>query len=197
MPNKLAGVERWRWTRHCGGVIERTVLHRLQALRNLPHVAVWSTGFSHNGSIPLRYTADGEGVSPPLNWRADPEAASFGLLVEDADAPAAHPLVHARAVNLNSTSRALAEGALSSPHHNGSLVDPALHSAFRQAWLPPHPPIQDPEHRYAFQIFALRFEPRFTRAPCRSEFIEMVLEFATAGGCVIGTYQRPRLLYRT
>jgi phosphatidylethanolamine-binding protein (PEBP) family uncharacterized protein len=190
------GAERWRWTGNRDGVIERTVLHRLHALRNLQPVPVWSTGFLHNGSIPLRYTADGEGVSPPLNWRGDFEAASFGLLVEDADAPAAHPLVHARAVNLNSISRTLAEGALTSPHHDGSLIDPALHSSFTQAWLPPHPPLQDGEHHYAFQIFALRFEPRFAKAPCRSEFIEMVLEFATAGGCVIGTYRRPRPLYQ-
>jgi hypothetical protein len=36
----------------------------------------------------------------------------------------------------------------------------------------------------------LRFQPRFSKPPGRNDFIEMVLEFAFAGGCITGTYQR-------
>jgi len=172
--------------------IEKIVLHRLCLLRNLQHLVVESAGFPDHGKIPVRYTADGAGISPPLRWRCEAPAASYGLLVEDVDAPVAHPLVHAMVVNLNTVTHALAEGALNSPTHNGADIDPALHARFKQAWLPPHPPVQDKGHRYAFQIFALRFEPSFVKPPGREEFIETVLEFATAGGCTVGTYERPR-----
>ena len=110
-------------------------------------------------------------------------------MMEDADAPAGHPLVQAMVVGLSGANHSLAEGALSSPYHSGASVDPDLHASFNQAWLPPHPP-QDGVHRYAFQVFALRFPVRFTKPPGRNDFIEMVLEFAFAGGCIVGTYER-------
>jgi len=172
--------------------IEKIVLHRLCLLRNLQHLVVESTGFADQGKIPSRYTADGAGISPPLRWRGDAPAAGYGLLVEDVDALVAHPVVHAMVVNLNTVTHALAEGALNSPTHDGSQVDPDLHARFKQAWLPPHPPPQDREHRYAFQIFALRFQPSFVKPPGREEFIETVLEFATGGGCTVGKYERAR-----
>jgi phosphatidylethanolamine-binding protein (PEBP) family uncharacterized protein len=169
--------------------MEKIVLRRLSLLRNLLPLTVTSPAFADSGAIPARYTADGEGLSPPLRWHQDSQAAGYGLLMEDADAPAGHPLVHAMVVGLSGSTHSLPEGALSSPHHSGASVDPGIHAAFKQAWLPPHPP-RDGAHRYAFQVFALRFQLRFAKPPGRNDFIEMVLEFAFAGGCIMGTYQR-------
>jgi len=168
---------------------EKIVLRRLHLLRNLRLLNVWSPAFPPYGRMPARYTADGAGLSPPLRWLPDPAAESYALLVEDADGPAAHPLVHALVVNLPKATHALAEGSLQSPRHDGTRIDPAVHRVFTQAWLPPHPPAQE-EHLYAFQIFALRMEPGFAAAPGRQEFIEMLLEFAVAGGCLFGIHRR-------
>jgi phosphatidylethanolamine-binding protein (PEBP) family uncharacterized protein len=63
-------------------------------------------------------------------------------------------------------------------------------SFFRQAWLPPDPPRGHGEHRYVFQMFALRAGPPFSATPGRGEFIDVVLDRAIAVGCLIGTYQR-------
>ncbi|MFL5512756.1 MAG: YbhB/YbcL family Raf kinase inhibitor-like protein, partial [Gemmatimonadales bacterium] len=38
--------------------------------------------------IPLKYTRDGQNVSPPLEWHDAPEQTrSYALVVEDPDAP--------------------------------------------------------------------------------------------------------------
>src|SRR5215468_10402113 len=61
-----------------------------------------------------KYTADGAGVSPPLQWKGVPDAAgSVVLLVEDADSPTRHPLVHAIAYDLSG--HRMQRGALSNP----------------------------------------------------------------------------------
>src|SRR3954468_14638540 len=74
---------------------------------------VSSLAFADHAPIPARYTADGEGVSPPLQWSGVPaNAQSLVLIVEDADAPTPHPLVHAIAVDLPPQDASLPEGAI-------------------------------------------------------------------------------------
>ena len=51
-------------------------------------LTITSSVFKHNGSIPLRYTCDGDDTSPPLAWNDVPEGAkSLVLIVDDPDAP--------------------------------------------------------------------------------------------------------------
>ena len=47
-----------------------------------------SRAFKEGESIPPHYTADGEDVSPPLEWKeAPPGTKSFALICDDQDAP--------------------------------------------------------------------------------------------------------------
>ncbi len=47
-----------------------------------------SPAFEHNGSIPGKYTSQGENISPPLEWSEAPTGTmSFVLIVDDPDAP--------------------------------------------------------------------------------------------------------------
>ncbi|HHH13049.1 MAG TPA: YbhB/YbcL family Raf kinase inhibitor-like protein, partial [Thiolapillus brandeum] len=49
---------------------------------------IHSSAFEEGGSIPARYTCDGEDISPPLQWSGVPEGArSLALVVDDPDAP--------------------------------------------------------------------------------------------------------------
>ena len=71
-------------------------------------------------------TADGEGVSPPLDWSGVPQGTdSVVVIVEDADAPTGEPLVHAIVVGLPGADGNLHEGALDSPGHEGFVRIPA------------------------------------------------------------------------
>src|SRR5262245_65225661 len=48
---------------------------------------VTSSAFEPDGLIPSKYTCDGEGISPPLEWSNVPDAArSVAVLVDDPDA---------------------------------------------------------------------------------------------------------------
>ncbi len=47
-----------------------------------------SPAFGEGQSIPRKYTADGDNVSPPLTWSEAPAGTkSFALIIEDPDAP--------------------------------------------------------------------------------------------------------------
>jgi phosphatidylethanolamine-binding protein (PEBP) family uncharacterized protein len=126
-----------------------------------------------------------------MAWSGVPiEAASLAILVEDADSPTPHPLVHAIVVELPRVADSIDEGALSSPHHAGIGLETGRNSFFQQAWLPPDPPPGHGVHRYVFQVFALKAGTSFSQTPGRGEFIAAVLERAIAVGCLIGTYER-------
>jgi Raf kinase inhibitor-like YbhB/YbcL family protein len=170
--------------------MEQVVYNHLYAQRELPRITVESPAFVFNGCLPKRFTADGEGASPPLSWGDCPAGtASIALIVEDADSPTPHPLVHAIAVDLPAGARSLQEGALTEHQPDGEF-EMGSNSFFKDAWLPPDPPPGHGEHRYVFQVFALKAGAAFSKKVGRGEFIKAILERAIAVGCVIGLYER-------
>ena len=153
---------------------------------------VGSLAFADHAPIPARYTADGEGVSPPLQWSGVPvNAASLVLIVEDADAPTPHPLVHAIAVDLPPRDSSLQEGAITGSGGKADEVHEGRNSYLMTGWLPPDPPPGHGQHRYAFQLFALGAGEPFDGTPGRDEVVAAVRERGLASGCLIGTYERP------
>ena len=171
--------------------MEHVVYNLLQRERTSARLSISSPTFQFNGTLPSRYTADGLGLSPPLEWDAVPTGAgSIAILVEDADSPTPHPLVHAIVVGIDPGIRTLEEGALASHKHEGAGLETGPNSYLQRAWLPPDPPPGHGPHRYVFQVFALMPGPDFSSPPGRREFIEMILNRALAVGCLIGTYER-------
>ena len=97
--------------------LDKTAFQAVDLRAGMASITVTSLAFVDHAPIPALYTADGAGVSPPLQWLGAPtNAGSLALIVEDADAPTPQPLVHAIVVDLvvGDGSGALAEGALSS-----------------------------------------------------------------------------------
>jgi Raf kinase inhibitor-like YbhB/YbcL family protein len=177
--------------------IENTVFYRLDN-GELPRLAVLSDAFVTGGQIPILYTADGIGHSPPLKWRNAPgSAASIVVITEDADSPTPHPLVHAIVVNLPTEDGGLEEGALNSPEHVGEGLTTGRNSFFGQAWLPPDPPPGHGLHRYVFQVFALSSGVPFSRVPGRTELFDAIKARAVAGGYIVGTYERAQRVRTT
>ncbi len=104
-------------------------------------LALQSPAFKDGGSIPARFTADGEKISPPLLWTDVPAGTtSLALIVEDPDAPTPEPLVHLLIWDLPPDLNVLPEGALKSPHHEGLDETLGRNSYLQSAWLPPDPP---------------------------------------------------------
>lgn len=171
--------------------VEKIAVNRIR-LPGSAEIHVDSIAFNDYASIPRRFTADGDGVSPPLHWSdAPPEAASLLLIVEDADAPTPQPLVHAIVIDLPSGDGSLEEGALRSAGHEGAGLKMGRNSYMQTRWIPPDPPPGHGVHRYAFQLFALNEASHFSEAPGRDEVEDQLLKCAIASGCLIGTYERP------
>ena len=172
--------------------LDKTAFHAVDLRAGAAAIRVTSLAFADHAPIPERYTADGDGDSPPLQWTGVPEAAaSVVLIVEDADAPTPQPLVHAIVVGLPAGDGALQETALPSRDHEGAGLHVGRNSYLQAAWLPPDPPPGHGVHRYVFQVFALEAGAAFEGQPGRDTVLEAVREHGLASGCLIGTYERP------
>ncbi|MES2184321.1 MAG: YbhB/YbcL family Raf kinase inhibitor-like protein [Pseudomonadota bacterium] len=185
--------------------LDALAFNRVDLRAGTSAITLTSLAFADHTPIPVPYTADGEGRSPPLQWTGVPAAAgSLVLIVEDADAPTPKPLVHAIAVNLPPGAGALAEGALQTSGDDGDgeqdgddtegapQDEPrAGRNSYLQAdWLPPDPPPGHGVHRYAFQLFALQAGAVFSETPGRDEVLDLVRSHGLASGLLVGTYER-------
>jgi len=171
--------------------LDHTAFNQIDLRTGMGSIDVRSLAFIDHAPLPARYTADGEGLSPPLSWGGVPDnAGSLLLLVEDADAPTPHPLVHAIVVGLPPEDGALAEGAIASPGHEGVGLATGRNSFLGSAWLPPDPPPGHGPHRYVFQVFALSGVNEFSATPGREEVLKVLQASAIASGCLIGTCER-------
>jgi Raf kinase inhibitor-like YbhB/YbcL family protein len=155
-------------------------------------IVLQSAAFDEGGPLPPRFTADGQGVSPPLSWRGLPDGVrSLVLIVEDPDAPSPEPLVHLLAWALPPTPDTLPEGEWRSPRHAGADEGLGRNAFLKAAYLPPDPPAGHGPHRYVFQLFALDRVLQFDRAPGRGEVVEAMVGRVLAKGLLVGTYERP------
>lgn len=171
--------------------LEKLVANRAETSGGAASITVTSSAFQNGAAIPIRYTADGEKLSPPLAWNGVPaNAKAVVLLFEDADSPTPHPLVHAIVPKLPATEGSLAEGALPSPAGAGEAHRMGRNSFLRAGYLPPDPPPGHGPHRYAFQAFALDAVPLLGETPGRKKLIGALRGHVLAKGCLIGTYER-------
>ena len=107
-------------------------------------IKVTSMAFAENELIPVRFTCDGENVSPPLYFgNIPPEAVSLAIIVDDPDAPGG-TFVHWLAWNIPVT------------HHlkENVMIGSAGMNDFKQLdYGGPCPP--SGTHRYFFKVYAL------------------------------------------
>ena len=172
--------------------LEKTAFQAVDLRGGMAAITVSSVAFADHAALPVRCTADGAGVSPPLQWRGVPAgAASLALIVEDADAPTPQPLVHAIVVDLPAGDGGLGEGALPSDDHPVEGLHVGRNSYLQTRWLPPDPPPGHGVHRYLFQIFALEPGADLGDAPGRDALLEAIRAHGLASGCLVGTYERP------
>jgi len=172
--------------------MEKLAVARLVVDAGLPSLHLSSPAFADGARLPERFTADGEGASPPLVWGTPPTGTvRLALLVEDADAPAPQPLVHAVVWGLAADAGRLAEGAIVGDDDGTADREVGRNSYYREGWLPPDPPTGHGVHRYAFQLFALgpgAGDPGDT--PGRAAVMEAMAGHVLGAGVLIGTYSR-------
>jgi Raf kinase inhibitor-like YbhB/YbcL family protein len=158
-------------------------------LGTFENIRLASPAFANGARLPERFTADGEGVSPPLFWTGVPEGTErIVLIVEDPDAPAPAPLVHAVVWGLPGSDGELKEGAIGSDGADGR--DVGRNSFLGEGWLPPDPPTGHGPHHYAFQLFALGPCPDVGESPGRGAVVKAMAGHVLAAGLLTGIYSR-------
>ena len=156
-------------------------------------ISVTSSAFPSQGSIPARYTCEGENISPPLAWSGLPAGTrSLALIVDDPDAPdPAAPRttwVHWVLYDIPAATSSLPENAAGQP--GAGVGRDGLNDWKRPGWGGPCPPIG--RHRYFFKLFALDTAPGDLRAPSRSALEAAMQGHILARGELVGTYQKTR-----
>lgn len=112
-----------------------------------------STAFSDGSPIPLRYTCDGDDISPPLQWNdAPPGTRGFVLLCDDPDAPGG-TWHHWAAYDIPAHLTSLAENAAG--HVERERFKQAINDFQRAGYGGPCPPHRHGLHHYRFRLLAL------------------------------------------
>ena len=155
-------------------------------------LSIRSSAFPNHGEIPVRYTCDGDDVSPALEWSGVPSSAkSLVLIVDDPDAPDPRApkltYVHWVLYDIPSSATGLPERVTTDQLPPGTLE--GLNDWKRTGYGGPCPPIG--RHRYFFKLYSLDIVlPRIdgaTKAKVESAMKDHVLERAE----LVGTYERP------
>lgn len=144
-----------------------------------PTIALRSPAFGDGSRIPVRFTCDGVGHSPPVAWSAPPRGtAQLVVTVFDSDANFTH-----WTVSLSPRERALPEGVVPAGAVQGR------NSFGRIGYGGPCPPRGAPPHHYQFTLYALRrreaLRPGY--APSAPLLRPPIL---IATGVLTGTYSR-------
>lgn len=108
-----------------------------------------SPAFSDGAAIPMKYSRNGENLSPPLQWKGAPSGTrSFALIVEDPDAPSG-TFRHWAVYDIDPHRASLPEGATIEPDHCG------INDFGHPQYDGPQPPRGHGVHRYYFRLAAL------------------------------------------
>ncbi|MEA5154241.1 YbhB/YbcL family Raf kinase inhibitor-like protein [Raineyella sp.] len=138
-------------------------------------VRVTSPEFTDGGPIPLRFTCQGQGLSPAFAWSGvPPQATSLAVVVSDPDAPHG-TFVHWLVTGLPARDGGFREG--SAPPGAREMPN----SARTPGWFAPCPP--SGTHRYVFAVYVLDVP---VRGASSQHVLDEIGEHTVAWGSVTG-----------
>ena len=141
---------------------------------------VTSTAFEADGPIPSKYTCDGYGVSPPLEWSDVPDnTESIAILVDDPDASG---FLHWLVTDLPPQIRHLEEGGVLPREAWVGESDAGTASYYGPC--PAHG-----RHHYRFHVYAL--DTKIDRRPeSRDDFLRAIEGHVIDEGELVAAYER-------
>jgi Raf kinase inhibitor-like YbhB/YbcL family protein len=156
-------------------------------------ITLTSSAFAANGSIPAKYTCEGDDTSPPLQWSGAPSGTkSFALIVDDPDAPdPAKPqrtYVHWVVYNIPAGVAAIPENASKSGLPAGAAQ--GNNDFKKQNYGGPCPPIG--RHRYFFKLYALDTDLTFAASPSKADLVKAIQGHVVGSAELVGTYEKAK-----
>jgi len=150
---------------------------------------VTSTAFTDGGMIPPRYTADGDDISPPLNWEGLPAGTkSVALINDDPDAPMG-TWVHWLVWNIPPEKLSLAEDIRPFKESQDGIRQGTTDFG-RIGYGGPAPP--SGVHRYFFKVYALDSKLDLTPGATKPQLEKAMKGHILAEGQLMGKYTRKR-----
>jgi len=150
-------------------------------------IRLTSAAFAYGDKIPVRFTCEGDDVSPPLQWSGAPvETRGFALIMDDPDAPRG-TWVHWVLFNLTGETVELTPAVPTLPE----LPSGARHgrnTAGDMAYAGPCPPPGKP-HRYFFRLYALDIMLGLRPGATREELEQAMDQHILGQGTLMGTYE--------
>ena len=141
-----------------------------------------STAVVDGGTIPRRYTCDGEDRSPPLLWSAPPAGTgSLALVLDDLDAPGGR-FIHWLAWGIPPDTGGLAEGEVAPLEGRNDFGTVGYRGHC--------PPRGRGPHRYRFRLHALGEEVRLVPGAGAAELERVLTGNLLAVAELVGTYER-------
>lgn len=140
-----------------------------------------SEAFKTHTPIPIKYTCDGDDVSPPLTFHdIPPNTKSLALIADDPDAPRG-TFDHWIVWNLKPDTSSLSEGA--------KVLNQGVNGFGVASYRGPCPPRGAP-HRYFFKLYALDILIDLPEGISKKELEEYMEGHVIGKAELVGTYQR-------
>jgi len=152
--------------------------------------AITSPAFAEGAEIPVRYTCDGENISPPLNWSDGPAGtASFALIMDDPDAG---NYTHWVIFNLPPSSSSLPEDVpkvekLASGVLQGKIASGGI--GYPIGYFGPCP-FKGSSHHYCFTLYALDTSLDLAAGASKEQVLKAMEGHILTQSQLIGIYQR-------
>jgi Raf kinase inhibitor-like YbhB/YbcL family protein len=144
-------------------------------------LTIASLNFPDGGTIPTKFTCDGENISPQITFSSVPSGAkSIALIVEDPDAPAG-TFIHWVLFNLPAETHELPEGAQKGTQGRNGFG--------KNGYGGPCPPRGKP-HRYVFHAYALDSMLDLPEGATREQVDSATDGHILAEGTLTGLYGR-------
>ncbi len=147
-----------------------------------------SPAFSHNGTIPIKYTCVGVDVSPSLEISGTPpEAKSLALIVDDPDVPlnlrADGMWVHWLVYDIDPKTKAI-------PEATPKLATFGKNTGGKNRYMGPCPP--DREHRYFFKLYALDTKLNLPEGTTKEKLLQAMEGHIITQTELMGRFDKPR-----
>jgi len=151
---------------------------------NIKDLQIVSPVFEFLGSIPKRYTGEGENVSPQLEWSGLPLGTKqLALICHDPDAPMPRGFTHWVIYGIPPTASGIVEAG-------GGVFTEGVNSSGEPGYTGPIPPVGHGPHHYFFWLYALDKELDLKLGLDREQLLGAIEDHMIEQARLVGIYER-------
>jgi Raf kinase inhibitor-like YbhB/YbcL family protein len=149
---------------------------------NRAKLTVTSTSFADNGTIPAKYSCEGEEASPPLNITGIPAGTkSLALILHDPDAPVKGGFTHWVVWNIDINGNI---------PENFRGAEQGLNGAKKPGYIGMCPPSDT--HHYLFKVYALDSRLTIDKNTDKQGLEKAMLSHILGEGELVGLYKKTK-----